>query len=327
MVSAGASFVPVAYGIDDLTLGFDMEGSGAIERLNALPGSQTRRGKMLGEAVSWGRWSHLLGRSVAFWKSDTNRLYVQAKLAAEADLCAPASVEAEIAALTQRMAVVGLVSYTAPWITRLDVAVDADCDPADGKLLLDALEATRLPNGWRTTSSGVPRSTVYFRARRTEKVYARAYCRNLKTKTGEPYGRIRLEVEERFEPKACPVERVSDPDFPAEVWRRRYATMSSTVTRLAREVQTVEIADRVRAGELTYAQGERLSMFLEVERLGLGQRYYPKSVYAARKREARRLGYSTSDTGAGSLSVELAELLRPYLDAVEGGGSAAVSRL
>jgi hypothetical protein len=320
-----ASFVPVAYGIDDLTLGFDMEGSGAIERLNALPGTQTRRGKMLGEAVSWGKWSHLLGRSVAFWKADTNRLYVQAKLASEGELCPPASLGAEIARLTQRMAVVGLVSYAAPWITRLDVAVDAECHPTDGKLLLDALEATRLPNGWRTTSSGVPRSTVYFRARGTEKVYARAYCRNLKTKTGEPYGRIRLEIEERFEPKSCPAELASDPQFPADLWRARYTAASSTVTRLAREAQAVEIANRVQTGELTYAQGERLSMFLDVERLGLARRYYPRSVYAARKREARRLGYAASDTGAGSLTVELAELLRPYLDAVEAG-SAAVSR-
>src|SRR5947208_1800400 len=104
MVSVRTSFAPVAYGIDDLTIGFDMEGSGAIERLNALPGSQTRRGKMLGEAVSWGKWSHLLGRSVAFWKPDTNRLYVQAKLASEGALCPPASLGAELTALTQRMA-------------------------------------------------------------------------------------------------------------------------------------------------------------------------------------------------------------------------------
>jgi hypothetical protein len=39
----GASFVPIAYGIDDLTLGFDMEGSGSIQRLNELPGSPRRR--------------------------------------------------------------------------------------------------------------------------------------------------------------------------------------------------------------------------------------------------------------------------------------------
>jgi hypothetical protein len=326
MVSPGKSFVAVAYGIDDLTLGFDMEGSGAIEHLNALPGSQTRRGKMLGEVVSWGRWAHLLGRSVAFWKSDTKRLYVQAKVAADGELCAPVALGGEIASLTQRMAVVGLVSYEAPWITRLDVAVDANCHPADGKLLLDALAATRLPNGWRTTSSGVPRSTVYFRARGTEKVYARAYCRNLKTKIGEPFGRIRLEVEERFEPKACPVERASDPQFPAAVWRGRYGAVSSTVTRLAKEVQAVEIAGRVEARELTYAQGERLSMFLDLERLGLAQLYYPKSVYAARKREARKLGYAASEEETETLIIALAELVRPYVDAVDAG-SAAVPRL
>ena len=162
-----------------------MEGSGSIKRLNTLPGSQTRRGKMLGEVVSWGKWAHLLGRSVAFWKADTKRLYVQAKVAAEGELCAPSELGGAVSALIGRMAVVGLVSYAKPWVTRLDVAVDSDCDAADGKLLLDTLEAARLPNGWRTTSSGVPRSTVYFRARTTERVYARAYCRNLKTKTGE----------------------------------------------------------------------------------------------------------------------------------------------
>jgi hypothetical protein len=325
-MSPGASFVPVAYGIDDVTLGFDMEGSGAIDHLNGMPGTQTRRGKMLGEAVSWGRWSHLLGRSVAFWKSDTKRLYVQAKLAPEGELCPPTALGKEIAALQQRMAVVGLVSYEPAWITRLDVAVDADCHPADGKLLLDALEATRLPNGWRTTSSGVARSTVYFRARVTEKVYARAYCRNLKTKTGEAYGRIRLEVEERFEPRLCPAERVSDPEFPAGIWRSRYAAVSSKLTRLAREVQAVEIADRVRRGELTYAQGERLSMFLDLERLGLAVHFYPGSVYAARKREVRKLGYSPADYNVAPLCVDVAELLAPYLRTVDLG-SAASSRL
>src|SRR5437868_5710077 len=112
---AGASFVAVAYGIDDVTLGFDMEGSGAIQRLNALPGVQTRRGKMLGELVSWGAWSHLLGRSVAFWKSDTNRLYVQAKLASEGELCPPSDFGSEISSLQKRMAVIGVVSYAPAW--------------------------------------------------------------------------------------------------------------------------------------------------------------------------------------------------------------------
>jgi hypothetical protein len=84
-------FEAVAYGVDDLTLGFDMTSSPSLRRLNELPGSQTRRGKMLGEPTSWGKWAHLLGRSVSFWKSDTKRLYVQAKLAQESDLCPQAN--------------------------------------------------------------------------------------------------------------------------------------------------------------------------------------------------------------------------------------------
>jgi hypothetical protein len=49
-----ARFNAVAYSIDDLTLGFDMEGSPSVAALNAAPGSQTLRGKMLGEPASWG---------------------------------------------------------------------------------------------------------------------------------------------------------------------------------------------------------------------------------------------------------------------------------
>jgi hypothetical protein len=119
--------------------------------------------------------------------------------------------------LIERMATAGVVSYERPWVTRVDVAVDAECESANGKLLLDALDAVRLPNGRRTTSTGSPRSTVYFRARSSEHVHARAYCRNLKTKSGEPYGRIRLEAEQRFAPKQCPLEYVEKPAFIAPI--------------------------------------------------------------------------------------------------------------
>lgn len=187
------------------------------------------------------------------------------------------------------------------------------------KLLLDALEATRLPQGWRTSSSGVPRSTVYFRARGTEKVYARAYCRNLKTKTGAAYGRIRLEAEQRFEPMACSLEYAQHEEFAANVWKGRYGNLASKVIRLAREVQTLEVAERVTRGELKYAQGERLAMFLDLERLGLARRYYPESVYSARKREAVGLGYSANESSQDALEVDLGELLAPYARTADAG--------
>lgn len=300
-----------------MTLGFDMSQSKMVAVLNDAPGVQQRRGKMLGEPMSWGKWGHLLGRSVAHWKADTKRLYVQAKLAPPGQLCPPAEVGAEVDELRKRMAAVGIVSYEPPWVTRIDFAVDARCRPEDGKLLLDALEAVRLPNGWRTRGVGTPRSTVYFMARGTEKVLARAYCRNLKTKEGEPFGLIRLEAEQRFDPQEAPLERVQEPSFAAAIWKARFGDLAGTVRRLAREVQAVEIHERVSGKELTYQQGERLAMFLDLERLGLAQSYYPPSIYRQRKREATKLGFAANDGGVGPLDVSLSDLLKAYAGAVE----------
>ena len=292
-----------------------------------MEGVSTRRGKMLGHLASWGKWSHLLGRSVAFWKVDTSRLYVQAKVAPEGELCPPAELRSRVEELMTRMAIVGLTSYEEPWVTRIDVAADAECAPADGKLLLDALEAVRPPGGWRTNSVGTPRSTVYFKARGSEHVLARAYCRNLKTKEGEPFGRIRLEAEHRFDPKVIKLEAASSPAFAGFVWRTRYGNLASKVTRLAREGQAVEIATRVKLGELSYSQGERLAMFLDLERMGLARSYYPKSAYADRRRLAMRLGYGTNDSGRQPLEVELSELLAPYIAAVEAGSGAEAAAI
>jgi hypothetical protein len=310
-------FEAIGYGINDVTFGFDMTGSRSLGKLNGLPGRETGRGKMLGEQGLFGKWSHLLGRSVAFWKSDTSRLYVQAKLALDGSLCRPAEFAAAFQGLQERMAFMGIFSYEPAWVTRVDVAVDARCRPADGKLLLDALEATRLPNGWRTRSVGTPRSTVYFMARASEHVKARGYCRNLKLKQGDPFGLIRLEAEERFSPKETMAAKLEDPAFIASLWLSRFAKLSSRVIRLAREVQALEIAERVERGEMDYKQGERMALFLELERLGLASSYYPKSVYASRRREAAKLGLGPSDTGAEGLDVNLQELLEPYMRAVK----------
>jgi hypothetical protein len=79
----------------------------------------------------------------------------------------------------------------------------------------------------------------------------------------------------------------------------------------------VEIADRVKRHELTYAQGERRAVYLDLERLGLARTYYPKTVYAARRREAAKLGYGANKLGASPLEVDLADLLEAYIQAVD----------
>jgi hypothetical protein len=301
--------------VDDLTIGFDMTGSGCIGRLEAMPGFESRRGKMLGDRSSWGSFAHLLGRSVSFWRRETSRLYVQAKVAAEGVLCPLPELCSAIDQLLTRMAFVGITTYEPAWVTRLDVAVDADCSPGDGKLLLDALEACRLPNGWRVRSVGTPRSTVYFIARVKEDVKARAYCRNLKTREGEAFGRIRLEAQARYDPRRVMLDDLEDPSFCAGVWHSRYGGLEGTVTRLAREYQVTELAGRVGRGELAYAQGERMAAFLDLERLGLAETYYPRSVLMARKREARALGLAPNDMGLTDVDVDVESLLSPYRDA------------
>jgi hypothetical protein len=317
------AFEVIGYGIDDLTIGFDMTGSRSLGRLNEMPGLMMRRGKMLGDRASWGAFAHLFGRSVSFWRPETSRLYVQAKLAPEGELCSPVELRLAVDRLLERMAVVGVVSYEPAWVTRLDVAVDARCRPEDGKLLLDALEACRPPNGWRTRSVGVPRSTVYFSARASDDVKARAYCRNLKLKMGQPFGLIRLEAEQRFEPGDCLLDLALDPSYPSMIWKSRYGGLAGTITRLGREVQVAAIAERVVEGQLTFAQGERLSMFLDLERLGLATSYYPKSVGATRRREAAKLGYAANEISL-AIDVDLDALLRPYCAVVEEFGGYSV---
>lgn len=134
-------FEIVGCGVDDVTIGFDMTGSrSSIQRLQSMPGLASRRGKILGDQASWGKFAHLLGRSVSFWREETNRLYVQAKLVDEGQLAPLGALRDSVTCLLERMAIVGLTSYEPAWITRLDVAVDGRCLPEDGKLLLDALE-------------------------------------------------------------------------------------------------------------------------------------------------------------------------------------------
>lgn len=313
------SFSVVQYGVDDITLGFDLSGLRSVATLlDEMPGAERVGGKMLGYRTKWGSWAHPLGRSVAIWKSETARLYVQAKLALEGELCPPRELRAATDRLVTQLDGMGLASWQEPWVTRLDVAVDASCEPADGKLLLDAVEASRPPNGWRTSTAGTPRSTVYFRAARSESVVARAYCRNLKLRRGEPFGLIRLEAQQRWGPKATSLATAVSPPFAAHLWRSRFGGLSARVIRVPADVQAMDLGLRMKRGELEHGQFERVNAFLSLERQGIASECYRPAVYASRRREAAKLGYGASD-GKPALEVELGELLRPYVEAVDLG--------
>jgi hypothetical protein len=79
----------------------------------------------------------------------------------------------------------------------------------------------------------------------------------------------------------------------------------------------MELAERMRHGELSHGQAERLHLFLDLERLGLARQCYRDSVYASRRRESAKLGYRASESGQDPLDVDLADLLAAYVRAVE----------
>jgi hypothetical protein len=100
------------------------------------------------------------------------------------------------------------------------------------------------------------------------------------------------------------------------VWNSRFGRLAGEVQRLGREAQTVEIAKGVATGRLTPAEGERLSMLLDLERLGLASSYYSAQMHADRRRLARKFGFAPNAPGADSVRVDLDALLAPYSAAV-----------
>jgi hypothetical protein len=309
-----ARYTVAGFGYDDVSLGFDLSTSAlSLTRVREMDGREIGTSKRLGWEASWGKFENLLGRSFAMFKSDTNRLYVQWKPADSGELLRPAHFEERFRDLERRLAVVGIETFERVWITRLDVSVDLACAPEDGKALLDGLQAARLPRGQRITVDGQPRSTVYFRPRASDDVLARAYCRNLKTRTGLPFGKIRLEAVHRFKPREWWADNCFTGNAAAAIiWEQRYGKeqVDGRVTRLSREEQVLTLTQRVRLGEMTAAQFERMSGFLDAERLGLAREIYSDRLYTARRKEARELGLSVNDVGEDSVDLDLGELLR-----------------
>ena len=158
---------------------------------------------------------------------------------------------------------------------------------------------------------------MYFRPRASDDILARAYCRNLKTRTGEPFGRIRLEAVKRFKPREWWVDFCFTGNAAASiVWENRYGAeqLSGRITRLSREHQVLQLAEKVVAKELTSGQFERMSAFLDAERLGVARAIYNDRKYGERRREARRLSLAVNEVGKEPIDLDLDDLLRVARD-------------
>ncbi len=299
-----------------------------VGRLQSLPGTGdlVKGRKLLAERGRFGGWDHLLGdrhvlltysgkhaasRGGGVWR----RLELQAHLGppGEDDLCAVADFDGRWLGLQSRLAMHGVLPASEGGVVRCDAAVDVEFDRVeDGWLVLEALRFARWPNGWYAEWAGPPPYTTVNIKHGTSTV-ARVYCRNTKLKNDRArWGKLRFEVEHRRTwAHRWPVLRLGEQVFAQVVWEYVFGAgeASGQVTRIEREVQTVTLIERVKLGELTYSQFERMTAFLDAERLGLVDSVYTADQGRARRREARQLGLTSADTEYPEFDVALDELL------------------
>ena len=295
-----------------------------VARLGEAPGQGSLNGpgrKLFAERDRFGKWQHALGehQMVAHVvDSPTHglirRLEVQAHLGGVGleNLCSVSDFSTRWMGLQQRMALYGYLPASEPRVTRTDVAVDVEySDASDGLRTLESVKHARWPNGWHTEYQGKPPYTTV-RIANGDRTVARIYCRHTKERTGERWTRLRFEVDKRWQwADARPVSDVENVAYAPMIWETVFGQgrPSGKVTRLAREVQTVKLIERVQLGEISYAQFERMTAFLDAERLGMVDRVYTSDQARSRRREAKQLGLSASDAEYVEFDEALDELL------------------
>jgi hypothetical protein len=316
--SSGNPYVEVIQaGIDDITLGFEMEGSrhiGDVMKL-AEAGRPTRYGQVrLGHEESFGKFRDLVPRQYTTWSPQGRRVYVQANLAPEGVLTPLDELEQRVESLIERMALFGIVSYESPFVTRLDVTADGwFSDPAEGKAFLDSLLGTRLPGRMVARPYGVPMTTVYHQLS-SGKVHARSYCRSTKTGEGVPFTVIRLERQKQWSP-AERLLRTLTPAAVKQLWDDHYLSLvpdTGQVSVVDEEGMALRLARLVDEGEISVGAAERVFLFSKLDRLGLSRVIYPERRFAERRREARKLGLRLVEASLSPVVLDVGAVLRAF---------------
>jgi len=314
--SLASLFEPVRWGVDDITVGMQLDNESSI-MAEMAPGREPYQGtKILGHYGEFDKFYNLLGRHRVEYKTNTRRLYVQARLAAPGDLTpVDALMDRFYSQIFEPLTQVNIVPSTEMWVTRLDVSVDGRCKPEDGRLLLDGLSGSRLPHGWISEVLGEPPSTVNFRTRgKKSNVVACSYCRNLKTGEGEPFGLIRLEARERYVAQAKPLSEVVVPGYARTLWESRYCNLMGRVKRIPREVQVVNLYEMLESGDITFSQMSQIHTFLDLERLGLAKTAVNERMYYRLKRMCRDHGIA-ANANEQELDICLSEMVKSYREA------------
>ena len=305
-------------GIDDATVVFDFTDSTRLGRIPqwAEQGTKQRGGMRMTFEGERGVTSDIWAPHVAYWYASTRRLHVQLKdLGGKHTLLPLDGLSAAVNAFQLRqLASANAFSYLPVKVTRLDVAVDLWFeDRVEGRRMLDALHLARYSGG--LSGSLFRDTTVYIRpdGARKPALTGVAYCRgSLHRNLAKPYEWIRLEAKKYYRPfgEAPSIDQV-DADFCGKQWEAIFmkAQSPSSLQSVPGEALTMTILERVKAGELGSAAGERLRMYLELERLGVADEYYTAAQLRERRKEARKYGLTLDDAVVQSIDFALGEIL------------------
>jgi hypothetical protein len=297
-----------------------------VTRLQQIQGqgSLSQPGKKLyAQRDRFGKWQHLLGpRNVLLsYTVDSpthgliRRLELQAHLGDEGedDLCAPSQFDVRWRKLQERMAIMGVLPPGDPVYVRVDPAVDVVYPEAsEGQRVLEGVRYARWPRQWYAEWQGPPPYTTVA-IKRGRHTVGRVYCRNTKLRNGgRRWTKLRFEGEQRFSWRcARPVKELGQPTAAGIFWSAVFGAnaVAGRVQRIEREVQTMRLVERVQLGDITAAQYEQLTGFLDAERLGVVDRVYRPETARRRRKLASSLGISPADAEAQPLDVSLDELL------------------
>ena len=296
-----------------------------VSRLEQLPGqgSLAVGKKLYAERDRFGKWQHLLGPKNVLLSYSVDspthglirRLELQAHLGddGEDDLCPVSEFPSRWERLQRLMAMVGVLPPEDPVYVRVDPAVDVRyADPREGHRVLEALRYARWPGQWHAEWQGPPPYTTVA-IKKGRHTIGRVYCRNAKVRNGGPrWGKLRFESEQRFAWRdSRPVAELENEAAASVFWSSVFGhgKAAGRVTRIEREVQTMRLIERVQLGEITTAQFEQLTGFLDAERLGLADLVYRPETARRRRALAKSLGVSPADADIEPLDVNLDELL------------------
>jgi hypothetical protein len=209
-------------------------------------------------------------------------------------------------------------------VSRLDVTcTQRFADPAEGRAMLVGLAALDVP-GCKQVVYGKPVETVGIISNRGRRLLGRIYDKGVEAHWIDD-GRgilrgeyLRLEEQGRFGAQRRPGrEHVSDARYLKTRFERRFVPLwqaSKGLKVAGLPALTETLMERVRNGEMTIKEAERVGGFLVLESSGEAKERYSRAVYYRRRRELREMGLVVADEFYEPVEVRLADVLERALE-------------